>query len=72
MAGEDRPRLSAQDENRLGIEGLTREECAAMIRLIGLCISIGLADSLNPSTIAVALYLATGERPGQLLRAAMP
>ena len=34
-----------------------------MIRLIGLCISIGLADSLNPSTIAVALYLATGERP---------
>jgi cytochrome c biogenesis protein CcdA len=34
-----------------------------MIRLIGLVISIGLADSLNPSTIAVALYLAaTGER----------
>ena len=33
-----------------------------MFRLIGLVISIGLADSLNPSTIAVALYLATGER----------
>jgi cytochrome c biogenesis protein CcdA len=33
-----------------------------MIRLIGIVISIGLADSLNPSTIAVALYLATGER----------
>jgi cytochrome c biogenesis protein CcdA len=33
-----------------------------MIRLIGLVISIGLADSLNPSTIAIALYLATGER----------
>ncbi len=33
-----------------------------MIRLLGLVISIGLADSLNPSTIAVALYLATGER----------
>jgi cytochrome c biogenesis protein CcdA len=35
---------------------------AAMIRVIGIVISIGLADSLNPSTIAVALYLATGER----------
>jgi cytochrome c biogenesis protein CcdA len=34
-----------------------------MIRLIGLVISIGLADSLNPSTIAPALYLASGERP---------
>jgi cytochrome c biogenesis protein CcdA len=33
-----------------------------MIRLVGLVISFGLADSLNPSTIAVALYLATGER----------
>ena len=34
-----------------------------MLRLIGLVISIGLADSANPSTIAPALYLATGERP---------
>ncbi|MGZ4344500.1 MAG: GAP family protein [Solirubrobacteraceae bacterium] len=34
-----------------------------MIRLIGLAVSIGLADSLNPSTIVPALYLATGERP---------
>jgi cytochrome c biogenesis protein CcdA len=33
-----------------------------MFRLIGIVISIGLADSLNPSTIAPALYLATGER----------
>lgn len=33
-----------------------------MLRLIGLVISIGLADSLNPTTIAPALYLATGER----------
>ena len=32
-----------------------------MLRLIGLAISIGLADSLNPSTIAPALYLASGE-----------
>jgi cytochrome c biogenesis protein CcdA len=31
-----------------------------MIRLIGLAVSIGLADSLNPSTIAPALYFATG------------
>lgn len=39
-----------------------------MIRLLGLVISIGLADSLNPSTIAVALYLATGERaPARVL-----
>jgi cytochrome c biogenesis protein CcdA len=33
-----------------------------MLRLIGLAVSIGLADSLNPSTIAPALYLASGER----------
>jgi cytochrome c biogenesis protein CcdA len=33
-----------------------------MFRLIGVVVSIGLADSLNPSTIAPALYLATGER----------
>jgi cytochrome c biogenesis protein CcdA len=34
----------------------------AVLRLIGIVISIGLADSLNPTTIAPALYLATGER----------
>lgn len=33
-----------------------------MYRLIGVVVSIGLADSLNPSTIAPALYLASGER----------
>jgi cytochrome c biogenesis protein CcdA len=33
-----------------------------MVRLIGLVLSIGLADSMNPSTIAPGLYLATGER----------
>ncbi|MDQ6817681.1 MAG: GAP family protein [Actinomycetota bacterium] len=33
-----------------------------MIRLIGIAISIGLADSLNPTTVAPALYLATGQR----------
>jgi cytochrome c biogenesis protein CcdA len=33
-----------------------------MLRLIGVVISIGLADSLNPTTIAPALYLAAGER----------
>lgn len=32
-----------------------------MLRLIGICVSIGLADSLNPTTIAPALYLASGE-----------
>jgi cytochrome c biogenesis protein CcdA len=32
-----------------------------MLRLISIVVSIGLADSLNPSTIAPALYLATGE-----------
>jgi cytochrome c biogenesis protein CcdA len=32
-----------------------------MFRLVGLVVSIGLADSLNPTTIAPALYLATGE-----------
>jgi cytochrome c biogenesis protein CcdA len=34
-----------------------------MLRLIGLMISIGLADSLNPTTIAPALYLASEKRP---------
>jgi len=33
-----------------------------MLRLTGIVISIGLADSLNPSTIGPALYMATGER----------
>ncbi len=31
-----------------------------MLRLIGLAVSIGLADSMNPSTIAPGLYLALG------------
>lgn len=34
-----------------------------MLRLAGIVISVGLADSLNPSTIGPALYLATGQRP---------
>lgn len=33
-----------------------------MLRLVGIAISIGFADSLNPSTIGPALYLAAGER----------
>jgi cytochrome c biogenesis protein CcdA len=33
-----------------------------MLRLIVLMISIGFADSLNPSTIAPAMYLATSQR----------
>jgi cytochrome c biogenesis protein CcdA len=39
-----------------------------MLRLIGLVVSIGIADSLNPTTIAPALYLATAEHPrGRLI-----
>ncbi len=34
-----------------------------MLRLLGLVVSIGLVDSINPSTIAPALYLATGPNP---------
>lgn len=34
-----------------------------MLRLLVLMITIGLADSINPTTIAPALYLASGERP---------
>lgn len=33
-----------------------------VVRLLGIVISIGLADSLNPTTIAPALYLASGRR----------
>jgi len=32
-----------------------------MLRLIGIVVSIGLADSLNPTTIAPALYMASGK-----------
>jgi cytochrome c biogenesis protein CcdA len=34
-----------------------------VLRVLGLVVSIGLADSMNPSTIAPALYLAAGEAP---------
>jgi cytochrome c biogenesis protein CcdA len=34
-----------------------------MLRLIGIVLSIGLADSMNPSTIAPGLYLAMGKQP---------
>jgi cytochrome c biogenesis protein CcdA len=34
-----------------------------MLRLVGVVVSIGLADSLNPTTIGPALYLSTGQRP---------
>jgi cytochrome c biogenesis protein CcdA len=34
-----------------------------MVRLAGLVISIGLVDSLNPTTIAPALFLASEKRP---------
>jgi cytochrome c biogenesis protein CcdA len=33
----------------------------SVFRLVGLVVSIGIADSLNPSTIVPALYLASGE-----------
>jgi cytochrome c biogenesis protein CcdA len=34
-----------------------------LLQLVGLVVSVGLADSLNPSTIGPALYLATGPTP---------
>ncbi len=40
-----------------------------MIRLIGLAVSIGIADSLNPTTIAPALYLASAQHAkGKVLK----
>ena len=41
----------------------------AMLRLIGIVISIGLADSLNPTTLAPALYMAAGRAPAPHSRA---
>src|SRR5881275_1259806 len=38
------------------------EHPAVMLRLAGVAISVGLADSLNPSTVGPALYLATAQR----------
>src|SRR5579875_921362 len=34
-----------------------------MLRLLGLVISIGLADGMNPSSVGPALYLAAGRHP---------
>lgn len=34
-----------------------------MIALIALALSVGIVDSINPSTVGPALYLATGTRP---------
>jgi cytochrome c biogenesis protein CcdA len=34
-----------------------------MLRLAGIVLAVGLADSLNPSTVGPALYLATAPRP---------
>lgn len=46
-----------------------RTESRCMLRLLGIVVSLGLADSLNPSTIAPALLLASAERPReQVLR----
>jgi len=42
---------------------LHRATIRRVLRLIGIVISIGFADSLNPSTIVPALYLASHERP---------
>src|SRR5215475_1881944 len=42
---------------------LHRRESRRMLRLLGIVIAIGLADSVNPSTIAPALLLAAGENP---------
>src|SRR3954463_11189842 len=33
-----------------------------MLRLAGVVLAVGLADSVNPSTVGPALYLATGQR----------
>jgi cytochrome c biogenesis protein CcdA len=38
-----------------------------MLALLGLVVSVGLADSINPSTIGPALYLASGPRPVRAL-----
>ena len=35
----------------------------AMLRRVGVAISVGLADSINPSTVGPALYLATVKEP---------
>src|SRR5207253_11148571 len=37
------------------------DKLAPVVALVFLVVSVGLVDSLNPSTIAPALYLATGK-----------
>jgi cytochrome c biogenesis protein CcdA len=42
-------------------------ETSGMLRLVGVVISVGLADSLNPSTVGPAVYLATvGKRASRV------
>jgi cytochrome c biogenesis protein CcdA len=43
--------------------GAAHGQNPAMLRLLGLVVSIGLADSLNPSSVGPALYFAAGPHP---------
>src|SRR3954447_9390294 len=45
------------------LKSLTRARIPRVLALLGLVVSIALADSINPSTIVPALFLATGSRP---------
>src|SRR5262249_1889128 len=40
-----------------------KSHAEAMLRGIGVAVSVGLADSINPSTVGPALYLATAPKP---------
>jgi cytochrome c biogenesis protein CcdA len=72
-------RLSTEEDDRGDASALRGERSSrralsvrarnngAVFRLIALVVSIGLADSLNPSTIVPSLYVAAGERRGREL-----
>jgi len=49
---------------RIGsVSRLHARDNRCVLRLIGIVVAIGFADSLNPGTVAPGLYLATGESP---------
>ena len=42
-------------------------QARTMLALLGIVLSVGFADSINPSTVVPALYLTSGRNPGRAL-----
>jgi cytochrome c biogenesis protein CcdA len=51
--------MSSRRARNCAFERSAPRDAEAMLRLVGVVLSVGLADSLNPSTVGPALYFAT-------------